>query len=162
MIRYVKEEDFEEIRNIYNYYVENTTISFEETCVTCEEMASRIKTISSEFPFVVYEINHQIVGYAYITKWKSRHAYRYTLETTVYTRNDYSGKGIGSGLYNFLFKELPMCHSIMSVIALPNEKSIALHEKFGFERVADFKEVGYKFNRWIDVAYFQKKMENNR
>jgi L-amino acid N-acyltransferase YncA len=157
IIRAVVKEDSQRICEIYNYYVQNTRISFEEDPVSQEEMKKRIAGITPSYPFIVSELDGEILGYAYANRWKERSAYRFTAEVTVYVDQDHLGKGIGDRL----LKELMICvkrskiHVLMAVIALPNEKSIQLHEKYGFKKVAHFTEVGYKHNRWIDVGYWE-------
>lgn len=158
MIRQVTESDAKAICAIYNYYVENSAISFEEELITIPEMEDRINKISADYPWLVYELNGEVVAYAYASLWKSRIAYRYTLESTVYAAHDLKQKGVGTKLYQKLFEELDesFVRSVMAVIALPNAASIGLHEKMGFEKVAHFKEVGYKLEEWVDVGYWQK------
>lgn len=92
---------------------------------------------------------------------KERNAYRFTLESTIYISSESQGNNIGTKLYQALFDEFitRTVRSVMAVIALPNASSIALHEKMGFEKVAHFKEVGFKQNTWIDVGYWQKMFE---
>ena len=99
----------------------------------------------------------QVVGYAYAGRWHDRSAYRYSVETTIYLDADHLGKSIGSGLYAALLQQLKErgMHVAIGGIALPNPGSVALHEKLGFRKVAHYGEVGFKFNRWIDVGYWQ-------
>ena len=120
-------------------------------------MTQRIHETISSLPWIVIEDEGQVVGYAYASRWKSRCAYRYSVETTVYLSNAATGKGFGSLLYEHLIAELRQrsIHSLIGGIALPNAASVSLHEKFGFEKVAHFKEVGWKFNQWIDVGYWE-------
>ena len=159
-IRPVKKEDSHRICEIYNHYVQNTCISFEEAPVPREEMEKRISTISSAYPYLIYETDGEILGYAYANRWKERAAYRYVAEVTVYIDKGHLGRGIG----RILIKELlDNCkkqgfHALMAVIALPNEASIRLHEEFGFKKAAHFSEVGYKQNRWIDVGYWELRL----
>jgi phosphinothricin acetyltransferase len=157
VIRNVKVEDAQAICKIYNYYIENTTISFEEVPVSLQEMERRINSITTTLPWIVYEIEHQVVGYAYAGRFRSRSADRFSVEASVYIDVHYKGKGIGLKLYSQLLdylkeKEL---HCVMGVVAVPNEASAALHKKLGFEKVGTIKEVGYKFNQWVDVMYWQ-------
>jgi len=161
MIRPVTEHDVANICDIYNYYVENTAISFETETISIIEMEQRIQNQSIDYPWLVYELEGKVVAFAYANKWKARSAYRFTLEATIYLSGDCQGKGIGTKLYQSLFDDLATrtVRSVMAVIALPNAGSIALHEKMGFEKVAHFKEVGYKHDTWIDVGYWQKLFE---
>lgn len=158
----MREEDAGAICDIYNYYVANSVITFEEQMVLVSEMQKRIQEISAALPWLVYEDQGVIHGYAYASKWKSRCAYQYSAEITVYLANDSTGNGIGSALYQELIERLRKLsfHSVIGGIALPNPASIALHEKMGFEKVAHFKEVGWKMNRWIDVGYWELIIQN--
>ena len=100
----------------------------------------------------------EVVGYAYATKWNRRSAYRFSAEVTVYLDHGRRGRGIGSKLYQQLLPTLQLSgiHVAIGGIALPNNASVALHEKLGFQKVAQFREVGFKFNKWIDVGYWEK------
>lgn len=157
MIREVAEDDAKTICDIYNYYVENTIITFEEQKVSTTEMQKRIKEVTDSLPWLVYEENGIVVGYAYASKWRSRSAYRFSVESTVYLAKDSTGRGIGTQLYEALISRLRRLsiHAVMGGISLPNPVSVALHEKMGFDKVAHFKEVGQKFNQWIDVGYWE-------
>lgn len=158
MIRSATIHDAEAIAKIYSWYVLNTVISFEVDVVTAEEMAQRISAVMLDsLPWLVMESAGQIVGYAYASKWKGRCSYRFSVETTVYVDEKMQKQGIGSALYAELLTILrgKSLHVVMGGIALPNETSVALHEKFGFQKVAHFKEVGFKFDRWVDVGYWQ-------
>lgn len=159
LIRSVTTDDAAAICEIYNYYIKNTCISFEYDSVSVEEMSRRISTTTESYPWIVYEEQGKIIAYAYANKYAVREAYKNTLEVTVYAANDSGTKGIGTKLYEHLFKildETTAAHSLMSVIALPNKASVGLHEKLGFEKASHFKEVGFKFDKWIDVGYWQK------
>ena len=157
MIRPVTISDAEAICRIYNYYVTETIITFEEIPVGVDEMASRIAEITRELPWLVFEEKQRVVGYSYAARWKSRSAYRYSVEITVYVDPSFKNRKIGSLLYAELIGILREkgIHSILAGIALPNEHSVKLHEKFGFINVARLKEVGWKFESWIDVGYWQ-------
>lgn len=157
MIRNININDAKEISEIYNYYIKNTIITFEENPVSETEMAERIKSQKPNLPWIVFEENNEIIGYAYASEWKSRCAYKFSIESTVYLKTNKTRKGIGSILYKELINQIKQSdiHAIFAGIALPNEASIALHEKLGFNKVAHFKEVGYKFNKWIDVGYWE-------
>jgi L-amino acid N-acyltransferase YncA len=158
MIRPATRADAEAIARIYNYYISNTTISFEEEAVSSEQMADRIAEVtSSGLPRLVLEQDGQLAGYAYATKWKERSAYRFTAESTVYLAPELVGRGLGTQLYQVLLRKLKEkgFHAVIGVIALPNPASIALHEKFGMTKAAHFREVGFKLGRWIDVGYWE-------
>jgi phosphinothricin acetyltransferase len=157
MIRPVKPEDAESICGIYNYYVENTVITFEEEIVKSEIMRLRIQEVSAHFPWIVWEEEGEILGYAYAHKWHERAAYRFSAEDSIYLKFGASGRGIGEQLLSHLYGELKKAdiHVIMSVITLPNEASVGIHEKFGFRKAAQFNEIGFKMGRWLDVGYWE-------
>jgi L-amino acid N-acyltransferase YncA len=158
MIRLVKISDSQQIAEIYNFYVLNTHVTFEEDAVSPEEMASRIEEVMEKYPWLVYEENGEVIGYSYAGPWKSRCAYKFSVETAVYVKNGHVGKKIGSLLYEELLKKLSTSniHGVIGGVALPNDACISLHKKLGFEKVAQFKEVGYKFEKWIDVTYWER------
>lgn len=157
MIRKVNIIDAHQICNIYNYYIEHTNITFEENPISVVEMSERINNTIKNLPWFVYEEKGLILGYAYASRWKSRAAYKYSVESSVYVSNIDCKKGIGTKLYKTLIDELKELniHSIIGGVALPNDKSIGLHTKLGFKKVAEFPEVGFKFGTWIDVGYWQ-------
>jgi L-amino acid N-acyltransferase YncA len=158
MIRAVAPSDLEAICRIYNHYVLQTVVSFEEQAVAPDEMARRVQAVvAAELPWLVLEEAGSLVGYAYATPWKSRSAYRHAAESSVYLERSATGKGYGSRLYSELLSELrarPL-RTAIGGIALPNEGSVALHEKLGFRKVAHFQDVGWKLGRWVDVGYWQ-------
>src|SRR5262245_32414883 len=150
--------DAEAIAGIYNYYVTDTIVTFEEEPVSASEIARRMEAVwSASLPWLVAELDGRIAGYAYASKWKTRSGYRFSTEVSVYVDSALGGRGIGSKLYGQL---LPMLRelgirNVVGGIGLPNDASVALHEKFGMEKVAHFKAIGIKFGRWIDVGYWQ-------
>ena len=155
MIRPAVRDDAERIAAIYNHHVENTVITFEVDPVSPGEMASRISR--ETHPWLVADEEGSVQGYAYATRWKLRAAYVNTVETAIYVAPDQCGKGLGTYLYAALLDQLRSngIHSALGGIALPNPASIALHEKLGFKKVGELKEVGWKLGRWIDVGYWQ-------
>ena len=157
MIRSATIEDATRISEIYNHYVLHSTITFEERAVAVDEMKQRIAEILDGLSWLVWAENHAIQGFAFASKWKGRSAYRYSVEATVYLAQGMTGKGIGSKLYQALLTELRQrrFHTVIGGIALPNAASVALHEKLGFEKVSHFRQVGWKFDKWIDVGYWQ-------
>ena len=161
LIRVAKNADAARIAEIYNYYIAESTATFEESQVATDEVLARLaQTFDTELPWLVAESDGNIAGYAYASKWQGRCAYRYTAEVTIYLARDVLRRGIGTRLYKRLFDELRKrsYHTAIAGISLPNEASVALHEKFGMEKVAHFSEVGFKFNRWVDVGYWQVKL----
>jgi L-amino acid N-acyltransferase YncA len=150
--------DAEGVARIYNHYILNTVVTFEEEAVSADEMARRISEITSaSLPWLVAEQAGRIVGYAYAGKWKPRHGYRFSVEITVYLDPEVTGHGFGFRLYESLFTELRSRSIRVAIggIALPNAASVALHEKLGMRKVAHFEQVGVKFNQWLDVGYWQ-------
>lgn len=164
ILRDATADDAPAIAAIYNPYILDTTISFEEDPVTDAEMARRIADVQGGgLPWLVAELDGAVIGYAYATKWRVRHAYRHSVESSVYLAPAAARKGIGSALYSALLERLRAggYHLVIGGIALPNDASVALHEKMGYEKAAHFKEVGFKFGRWLDVGYWQKKLVSN-
>lgn len=162
MIRPARSGDAQRIADIYNHYVLNTTVTFEEEAVVPEEMAKRIADYSARFPWLVHEEGGEVLGYAYAAPWRPRSAYRHSAEATVYVDKDRRRGGIGSRLYGRLLAELRGADlkALMAGIALPNEGSVGLHEKLGFRKVGHFEDIGYKFGRWIDVGYWEYKFRD--
>lgn len=158
-IRDVTPADVPSLAAIYNHFVRDTIVTFEEEPVTDEEFARRVDAVRSvSLPYLVAERDGVIMGYAYASRWKERSGYRFSVESSVYLAPDQAGQGIGTALYAALFERLDAwgVHAVMGGIALPNEASVALHEKFGMRKVAHFDAVGYKFGQWIDVGYWQR------
>lgn len=157
-IRSCTAHDVPAICAIYNHYIEHTVITFEEIPLTVAQMHERIDAYMQLYPWLVCEDAGEIVGYAYASKWKERSAYKHTAEVTVYLKHDATQKGYGSALYEELIDQLKAkgCHVLLGCIAIPNEPSAKLHERFGFSKIAHFTEVGRKLDRWLDVGYWQK------
>ncbi|HEV2701443.1 MAG TPA: arsinothricin resistance N-acetyltransferase ArsN1 family B [Steroidobacteraceae bacterium] len=157
MLRHCTPPDAAQICDIYNHYVRETTITFEELPVPEAEMARRITEISVRLPWMVWEADGAILGYAYAAPWKARAAYRHSVETSVYLAPQAIGRGLGSKLYAGLIADLRHrgVHCVIGGAALPNPASVSLHEKLGFQKVAEFRQVGFKFGQWIDVAYWE-------
>ena len=157
-IRSCTPQDIPTICDIYNYYIENTVISFEEIPLSIEQMQERVNAYTQRYPWLVCEDEGVVVGYAYASKWKERIAYKHTAEVTVYLHHGVTQKGYGSALYAELIEQLKAkgCHVLLGCLAIPNDPSARLHERFGFKQIAHFSEVGRKFDRWLDVGYWQK------
>lgn len=157
MIRSVTTADAEAVCAIYNPYVLGTAITFEEIAVTPVEMEGRISETLATLPWLIWEQDGDVRGYAHASKWKGRCAYRHSAEVTVYVDAQFTGRRIGTQLYQTLLDELRerSFHTAIGGIALPNAASIALHERLGFRKIAHFEQVGWKFSCWIDVGYWQ-------
>ncbi|MEM6735143.1 MAG: N-acetyltransferase family protein [Bacteroidota bacterium] len=159
MVRPITLKDASSVVDIYNYYVANSHSTFEMIAVDEKRIRLRIKQVRDTFdlPWLVLEDEGQVVGYAYATKWNERMAYSKTTETSIYMRRDFLGRGYGKKLYRALLDDLRVYgyHAIIGGISLPNDASVILHESLGFKKIAHFKEVGYKFDHWIDVGYWE-------
>ncbi|MDR0761228.1 MAG: GNAT family N-acetyltransferase [Treponema sp.] len=157
MIRPVIPEDAVAICGIYNYYIENTAVTFEEEAVPVPVMENRINTVTAKYPWLVYEEREELLGYAYVHPWHERAAYRFTVEDSIYLGRGQTGRGLGKALLARLLEEVWKLdvHALMSVITIPNEASTALHERFGFKQAGCFAQVGYKFGRRLDVGYWE-------
>ncbi len=158
MIRPAQESDTDTLADLYNYYVMHTYTTFEEEPVSAAEMASRVGAVQQlGLPWLLLEEAGELCGYACAVPWKGRAAYRYSVESTVYLAEGCSGRGLGVRLYGELLDQLRGLglHCALAGIALPNDASVAVHEKLGFRKVAHLQEVGRKFACWIDVGYWQ-------
>jgi L-amino acid N-acyltransferase YncA len=129
MIREATYSDARMIAEIYNYYILNSIITFELDPITPEEIINRMERYKEAGPYLVYEENDEIIGYAYVSKFRERQAYEHSVESTIYLKNGFGGKGLGSRLYSELLAQVPInCHVIIGGIALPNDASVKLHE----------------------------------
>ena len=157
MIRSFHIDDTKEILDIYNYYVINTVVTFDLKPMSLQIFKEKTNKIRADYPFIVYEENNEILGYAYGSRFRPKPAYNYTVESTVYVKYGEHGKQIGTKLYEALLSQLKAkgFHMVLGGITLPNDPSVRLHEKFGFKKVAHFKEIGFKFETWLDVGFWQ-------
>lgn len=160
-VRDARLDDAAAIAVIYNHYVLTTTISFEEQATSAADLQTRIGAVQEAgLPWLVAIIDGAVAGYAYATPWRVRSAYRFSVESSVYVSHQARRSGVGRALYLALLERLRAAglHLVIGGIALPNDASVALHEHMGFEKVAHFSEVGRKFDRWIDVGYWQLRL----
>jgi L-amino acid N-acyltransferase YncA len=159
-IRKAIDTDCRAIAEIYNYYIANTIISFETSPVSLENMEKRIKEKLAKYDWLVGEVDEKIIGYAYYGAYKERAAYDRTIESTIYVDHGHVGRGYGRRLYQHLIESAAdhgFCEMI-GLIALPNPGSTELHAKMGFIEAGVLKNVGYKFDRFIDVGLWQKSL----
>ena len=157
MIRDATLDDAQAICDLYNFYITDTVVSFEETPLSVAQMAGRIENVINQLPWLVWQQDDRITGYAYARPFHERAAYRHTVELGIYLDPTSTGHGVGTALYTELLQRLRSMpiHTALGGIALPNPGSVALHEKFGFEKVAHYKSVGRKKGEWIDVGFWQ-------
>ena len=158
-IRPAEPRDAQAIADLFNLFVSTSIATFEEETIPASEIARRMEEVqSSGMPWLVADEAGAVSGYAHAKPWRPRSAYRFSVEITVYVDPGRVRRGIGAMLYGRLFSLLQArgVHAVIGGIALPNDASVALHEKLGLRKVAHFKEVGFKFDRWIDVGYWQR------
>ena len=154
MIRDARPEDAPAIAAIYAWYVQETAISFELLPPSAETMQQRIESITQRYPWILYEDEGRILGYAYAGEYKSREAYRYTAELAVYLDRAVRGKGLGTLLTTALLDRLRGMNyfTALACITCGNDRSIGMVEKLGFERVGITKNVGRKFGQWLSIV----------
>ncbi|HLK28602.1 MAG TPA: GNAT family N-acetyltransferase [Puia sp.] len=157
-IRPATENDLQQMLDIYNEIIANTTAVFQYDPHSLEMRKEWFAQKQKDgFPVFVAEENGEVLGFSTIGPFRNWQAYQYSVENSVYVRSDLRGKGIGKLLLQATInaaKEMKM-HTIIAGIDASNEASIAMHEQFGFEQVAYFKEVGYKFEKWLDLVFLQ-------
>ena len=168
-IRVATLEDAQELLNIYEYYVLNTAISFEYEVPTVHEFEARIQNTLLKYPYLVAEVvsenQNDIIGYAYASEFKSRPAYDWAVETSIYIKNGLTKSGVGKKLYQELEKYLKMQNitNMNACIAVPEVEdeycttnSLDFHKHIGFNMVGEFHKCGYKFNRWYNMVWLEK------
>lgn len=162
-IRDASAADAARLAAIYNHYVARTVVTFEVDPVETDEMRGRVAAVQGDgLPWLVAADDAgDVIGYAYATRWRARAAYRHSVESSIYLAPDAVGRGVGRSLYQRLLERLRAdgLHTVIGGAALPNPASVALHEALGFTRVAHLREVGRKFDRWIDVGYWQLQLQ---
>lgn len=159
-IRRAISADAEQILEIYRPIVEATNISFETDSPSVEEMSRRIAAVLESHDWLVATDLDGITGYAYASPYRPRQSYRFSTETTAYVHHRCRGQGVGKALYEVLFASLAKqgFHSAYAGIALPNPASIALHKAVGFESIGVFRDAGFKFEKWHDVSWWQRRV----
>jgi len=159
-IRSATVNDAENVLSIYSPVVQETAISFELTVPAVDEMRRRIQSALQTHAWLVAETNGELAGYAYGSAHRPRQAYQFSVEVSAYVNAHHRGQGVARALYQALFEALrqQQCHCAFAGIALPNDPSIALHRSMGFQRIGVFREVGYKFDRWHDVDWWQLRL----
>lgn len=157
-VRIATEDDAAAVAAIYAPYVVETAISFEEVPPSAEAMRTRMARILPDYPWLVFEDEGAVVGYAYASPHAERAAYRWAVDVAVYLAPGVHRRGVGRALYGALLDLLARqgFHAAYAGIALPNEKSVGLHEAMGFGHIGTFAEVGYKFGVWHDVGWWRR------
>lgn len=155
-IRPASPDDAQAIREIYAPYVESTPVSFELVPPAREYFQKKITEQIPKYPWLVAEVDHEVVGYAYASQYKSREAYRWGVESSIYLAESQHRRGIGRALYEELFSILrrQRFRMVYAGITLPNAASQGLHETFGFRQIANFPNAGYKSGAWHDVGWW--------
>jgi len=161
-IRLATNKDIPAMLEIYAPYVINTAISFEKEVPSLEEFRQRVDQVLQEAPWMVYEINDTIVGYAYASTHRGRSAYRWNREVSAYVSETHQRKGVGRALYKEMFEILKKQGylNLLAGITLPNPSSIAFHESMGFTPVGVYHGVGFKFGKIIDTGWWEMKIQD--
>ena len=161
-IRQATEADAPALLAIYAPYVEHTAISFESVAPPVQEFAGRVRKALSAWQYLVAERNGEIAGYAYGSTHRERAAYGYSVEVSAYLAPPFHRQGIGSALYRRLLGDLSAMGycTAFAGITLPNDASIGLHRSLGFEPIGVFRRIGWKFDRWHDVAWMQRTLRD--
>ena len=163
-IRDARLEDMPDVREIYNHYVANSTVTFDEVAQSLRETRSKFQHLKKlGMPYLVAESpSQQILGYAYVYPWKEKAAYRFTVENSIYLRAASTGKGLGRVLMGELITASKSAglKEIIAVIADKGaEASIKMHQDFGFKEIGRMGKVGYKFERWLGTVLMQKSLK---
>jgi phosphinothricin acetyltransferase len=157
MLRIAESRDAAQIVEIYRPYVEKTAISFEEECPSVQQMAAKIERVGSTFPFIVVEEEGRVLGYAYAMRYRERAAYRWSVEDSVYVREDQRGRGMGRTLLSTLvalLRELGYL-KVYAVITPPNPGSVGLHEELGFAPLCRFADTAFKLGKWQAIDWME-------
>ena len=162
MIRPATEKDIPEMLSIYGPYVETSTATFEYDVPCLRTFSRRFFDITAQFPWLVWEEEGQILGYAYASAPYSRAAYRWCAEPSIYLRPEATGKGIGQKLYAVLewILDKQGYQVLYALVTTENSGSIRFHEKMGYFSRADFPDCGYKFGRWLGVTWMEKRIKS--
>lgn len=160
-IRLASLQDIPQILDIYAPYILHTAVSFEETVPAISAFTRRFTEISKQFPFLVWEENGEILGYAYASAPFTRAAYRWCAEPSVYLAPRAQGRGIGTALYEKLEEYLRRQGYCVSyaIVTAENEPSLRFHRKCGYEILARFDNCGYKLGAWHGIVWLEKRLQ---
>jgi phosphinothricin acetyltransferase len=156
-IRLANQNDLEQINNIYNYYVVESTCTFQTEPVSDEARLEWFQNRSEKHPVIVACKSNKIIGWGSISLFKGRSAYKFTGEVAIYVDYHFRQNGIGTSILTDLLAhaEQSDMHALIAVVSADQEPSIQLHKKLGFETVGRLVQAGYKFDKWLDVVYMQ-------
>lgn len=159
-LRIATTNDADAIAKIYSYYVNNTAITFEYIAPDKQEFAKRITDKLQKYPFIVAVDSGTVIGYAYASEYRTRTAYGWDAELSVYIDYRHTGKGAGKLLYSALIEILKHQNivTLCAGITYPNEASEALHRGSGFEYIGTFRTIGFKNGKWHDVMWYEKQI----
>lgn len=160
LIREVIPKDVPEILDIYSPFIENTHTSFEWAIPDIDSFSKRIEKVSLKYPWLIASDSDKVIAYAYGGAHRSRKAYQWTVETSVYIAEGYRKRGIAAALYQTLFQLLRLqgYFNALAIISLPNPASIQFHQKHGFEEIGTFREAGFKRGQWHNTYWMQKRL----
>ena len=160
LIRLARAEDLDAINTIYNHYVLHSTCTYQETPESLEDRREWFARHGAPHPVTVAEVNGSIVGWGSLSAYHARSAYRHTVENSVYVDRAFQGRGIGAALLRDLIERARALgyHAIIAGIDASQTASLGLHAKCGFEQVGHLREVGLKFDRWLDVIYMELRL----
>jgi phosphinothricin acetyltransferase len=163
-IRLATEQDAAAVAAIYAPFCDDRVVSFEYAAPTADVMATRIRTITTQWPWLVMDDAGSVAGYAYAGPHRERAAYGWAVDTAVYIGDGYRRRGVGRALYRTLFGLLRLqgYFKACAGITLPNPASVALHEALGFTIVGVYRGIGYKMGSWHDVAWYQAEIQPER
>ncbi|MDS0476030.1 GNAT family N-acetyltransferase [Natrinema sp. 1APR25-10V2] len=163
-IRVATPADAAAVRDIYAPFCEATAVTFEETAPTEAEIADRIESTLESHPWLVCEIDSEVVGYTYAGPLRKRRAYEWVVEPSVYVAETTRRSGVGRALYESLFAVLERqgIRDAYAVTTVPNPETERFHEKMGFERLVDFPGIGYAEGEWRDVAWWRRPLAEKR
>ena len=162
MIRPIRIGDIPACVTLYNAYITDTTVTFEFDPLTEAQFCDRVRRITQQYPYYVYEDDETgaVLGYAYLDCYSERRAYRFTVDLSIYLSMEARGRGIGRALYRAVEAEAYRrgFYTVVAIVTSENTASMAFHEAMGFEKMADFDGMGHKFGRWLGVRYYRKNL----
>lgn len=155
IIRSASLKDATSILTIYRPYIEGSVVSFEYEAPTVAEIEKRISRVMEKYPWIVAEENDEVIGYAYASEFRTREAYQWKCEVSVYVADSAKGKGIAKALYDDLLKTLKEMGMVSAIagMTVPNPETERFHEKYGFKKIAEYPKIGFKNGAWHNVAF---------